>query len=178
MELRPPAEGNRTRGVDRSLLSMGRGNREGYSLDNEGASPNASEPDSASLRLNGGGQPSRDGEACHQRLSNEPKQPLGRPGWLRRARAERSVEEPGRPGVVEVARCESLATLGREASCDARWPRVTAQYKGIRSLSGSYEESAGLIVLYEDMGQQNPVRWEGALLQLVAFEAVEEVLIA
>jgi len=79
---------------------MRRGDRELLSLDNEGASPNESEPDSASLRLYGGGQPPRDGEACDQRRRNEPKQPLGRPGWLRRARAERSVEEPGRPGVV------------------------------------------------------------------------------
>jgi hypothetical protein len=28
------------------------------------------------------------------------------------------------------------------------------------------------------MGQHNPVRWEGALLQLTEFDAVEEVLIA
>jgi hypothetical protein len=51
------------REVGRSLWVMRRGEREEYSLDNEGASPNASEPDSASLLLNGGGQPSRDGEA-------------------------------------------------------------------------------------------------------------------
>lgn len=80
--------------------------------------------------------------------------------------------------MLEVARCEGFTTLGREASYDARWPRATAQYKGDRSLSGSYEESAGLIVPLEDMGQQNPVRWEGALLQLVEFKAVEEDLIA
>ena len=58
------------------------------------------------------------------------------------------------------------------------WPRATAQYKGDRSLSGPYEESAGLIVPFEGMGQHNPARWEGALLQLTEFDAVEEVLIA
>lgn len=58
------------------------------------------------------------------------------------------------------------------------WPRATAQYKGDRSLSGPYEESAGLIVPLEGMGQHNPARWEGALLQLTEFDAVEEVLIA
>ena len=47
-----------------------------------------------------------------------------------------------------------------------------------RSLSGSYEDSAGLIVPLEGMGQHNPARWEGALLQLTEFDAVEEVLIA
>jgi hypothetical protein len=58
------------------------------------------------------------------------------------------------------------------------WPRTTAQYKGDRSLSGPYEESAGHIVPLEGMGQHNPARWEGALLQLTEFDAVEEVLIA
>ena len=80
--------------------------------------------------------------------------------------------------MLEVARCESLTTLGREASCDARWPRATVQYKGDRSLSRSYEDSAGLIVPLEGTGQHNPARWEGALLQLMAFDAVEAVLIA
>ena len=77
-----------------------------------------------------------------------------------------------------VARCESFTTPGRETSYGVRWPRATAQYKGNRSLSGPYEESAGLIVPIEDLGQHNLVRWEGALLQLTEFEAVEEVLIA
>jgi hypothetical protein len=98
--VRPPGEGNRNREVGRSLGFATRGEREGYSLDNEGVSPNVREPDSASLLLNGGGQPSRDGKACHQRGRNEHEHLLGRPGWLRRARAERSVEEPGRPGTV------------------------------------------------------------------------------
>lgn len=80
--------------------------------------------------------------------------------------------------MLEVARCESFTTLGREASCDVRWPRTTAWYKGNRSLGGSDEDSAGLIVPLEGMGQHNPARWEGALLQLMEFEAVEEVLIA
>jgi hypothetical protein len=80
MKLRPPAEGNQNREVGRSLGLGPRGKRERTSLDNEGASPNASEPDSASLRLDGGGQPSRDGEACHQQGRNEREHLLGRPG--------------------------------------------------------------------------------------------------
>ena len=58
------------------------------------------------------------------------------------------------------------------------WSRATAQYKGDRSLSGPYEESAGRIVPLEGMGQHNPARWEGALLQLTEFDAAKEVLIA
>ena len=50
--------------------------------------------------------------------------------------------------------------------------------RGYRSLSRPYEESAGHIVPLEGMGQHNPARWEGALLQLTEFDAVEEVLIA
>ncbi len=80
--------------------------------------------------------------------------------------------------MLEVARCESLMTLGREASCDVRWPRTTAGYKGDRNPRRSYEDSAGLIVPLEGSGQHNPARWEGALLQLLVFDAVEEVLIA
>ena len=80
--------------------------------------------------------------------------------------------------MLEVARCKSFMTLGREASCDARWPQATAQYKGNRSLSRSHEDSAGLIVPLEGTGQHNPARWEGALLQLMVFNAIEEVLIA
>jgi hypothetical protein len=41
-----------------------------------------------------------------------------------------------------------------------------------------YEDSAGLIVPLEGLGQHNPTRWEGALLQLTEFNAVEAVLIA
>lgn len=41
----------------------GRGERGKDPLDNEGASPNESEPDSASLGVNGGGQPAGYGEA-------------------------------------------------------------------------------------------------------------------
>ena len=81
-------------------------------------------------------------------------------------------------GVLEVARCESLTTLGREASYDARWLRATVWYKGDRNPSRSYEDSAGLIVPLEGLGQHNPARWEGALLQLMEFDAVEAVLIA
>ena len=79
---------------------------------------------------------------------------------------------------MEVARCESFTTPGREASYGVRGPRATVQYKANRSLSRPYEESAGLIVPIEELGQHNLVRWEGALLQLTEFEAVEEVLIA
>lgn len=42
----------------------------------------------------------------------------------------------------------------------------------------SYEDSAGLIVPLEGLGQHNPTRREGALLQLTEFDAVEAVLIA
>jgi hypothetical protein len=80
--------------------------------------------------------------------------------------------------VLEVARCESLMTLGRESSCDARWPRATAWYKGNRNPSGSHEHSAGPIVPLEGTGEHTPSRWEEALLQLMEFNAVEEVLIA
>ncbi len=96
-------EGNRIRGIGRFLPYKARGEGKRTFPDNEGVSPNESKPDSASLRENGGGQPSRDDEACHQWGSNERKHLLGRPGWLGRARAERSVEGPGRPGVVVAA---------------------------------------------------------------------------
>ncbi len=75
-----PRRATKTREVGRSLGLGLRGERERASLDNEGASPNASEPDSASLHLDGGGQPSRDGEACHQWGRNEREHLLGRPG--------------------------------------------------------------------------------------------------
>ena len=67
----------------------------------ERASRNASEPDSASLRKVECGQAARDDEACHRRPSNERMRASGLPGWLGTARADRSVEEPGRPGVCE-----------------------------------------------------------------------------
>jgi len=76
------------------------GEGEGNSPDSEDVSPRASEPDSASLLKEVGGQPPRDGEACHRWGSNGHKHPSGLPGCLGRARVERSVEEPGRPGVV------------------------------------------------------------------------------
>jgi hypothetical protein len=56
------------------------GEREDNFRDNEGVSPNESEPDSASLRENGGGQSSRGDKACHQWGSNERKHRLGRSG--------------------------------------------------------------------------------------------------
>ena len=58
--------------------------------------------------------------------------------------------------MLGVARCESSTTLGREASTGACWPQATAQYKGDRNLSGSVEDSAGLIVPLEGLGEQNP----------------------
>ncbi len=77
--------------------------------------------------------------------------------------------------MLGVARCEGLMTPGREASCDARWLRATAGYKGNRNSRWSYEDSAGLIVTLADAGHYNPLRWEGALLQLMVFDAVGEV---
>ncbi len=99
-------------------------------------------------------------------------------GRLEEGGDKRISEPSSRTGVLGVARCEGLTTLGREASCDARWPRATAPYKGDRNRSGSHEDSAGFIVPLEGMGQQNPARGEGTLLQSMGFEAVEEVLIA
>ena len=58
------------------------------------------------------------------------------------------------------------------------WPRATARYKGNRSPSRSYEDSAGPIVPLEGLGEHNPARWEGALLQLTVLDAVEAVSIA
>jgi hypothetical protein len=92
---------------------------------------------------------------------------------------DKRISEPSlRTGVLGVARWEGLTTLGREASCDARWPRATTPYKGNRSRSRSHEDSAGFIVPLEGMGQHNPARGEGSLLQSRVVEAVEEVLIA
>jgi hypothetical protein len=64
-------------------------------------------------------------------------------------------------GVLEMARYESLTTLGREVSSDASGPLDTTQYKGDRSLSRSDEKSAGRIVPFEGTGQQNPTRGKG-----------------
>ncbi len=47
--------------------------------------------------------------------------------------------------------------------------------RGNRNSRWSYEDSAGLIVPLEDPGHYNPIRWEGALLQLLVFDAVGEV---
>jgi hypothetical protein len=92
---------------------------------------------------------------------------------------DKRIREPSsRTGVLGDARWEGLTTLGREASGEARWPRATAPYKGDRNRSGSDEESAGFIVPLEGMGQHNPARGEGTLLQSRVFEAVEEVLMA
>ena len=62
-ELRPPAWGNQKRGVGRFLSEKDRGEKGKDPLDNEGVSPNESEPDSASLHVIGGGQPAGYGEA-------------------------------------------------------------------------------------------------------------------
>jgi hypothetical protein len=76
------------------------GERERVSLDSKDVSPNDSEPDSASLRLNGGGQTAKGVEARNRQGRNGHMHLSGRPGWLGRARVERSVKEPGRPGAV------------------------------------------------------------------------------
>jgi hypothetical protein len=44
-----------------------------------------------------------------------------------------------------------------------------------RSRRGSYEESAGRIVPLEGVGQHNPTRWKGALLQSWVLKGGEEV---
>jgi hypothetical protein len=41
----------------------------------------------------------------------------GRPGWLGRARVERSVKEPGRPGVVYSAEKAEDNTCGESITC-------------------------------------------------------------
>jgi hypothetical protein len=80
--------------------------------------------------------------------------------------------------VLGVARCEGLMTPGREASCDAQWPWATASYKGDRSRRGSYEESAGFIVPLEGVGEHNPTRGKGTLLQSTGFNVIEAMSIA
>ena len=74
---------------------------------------------------------------------------------------QRTLEPSPRTGVLEVARCESLTTLGREASYDVHWPWATASYKGNRNRCRSYEDSAGFIVPFEGVGQHNPTRGKG-----------------
>jgi hypothetical protein len=69
-------------------------------------------------------------------------------------------------------------TPGRETSYDACWPQATASYKDHRSRRGSYEDSAGSIVPLEGVGQHNPTRWEGTLLQPMVSNVVEAVSIA
>ncbi len=68
----------------------------------ERASRSESEPDSASLRKWRAASPPESGEARRRWRSNEHKQPSGLPGWLGTARADRSIEEPGRPGEARV----------------------------------------------------------------------------
>jgi hypothetical protein len=75
-----PVKGNRKREVGRSLDLIERGERRRFLPDNKGISPSESESDSASLHLNGSGQPSRDGEACNQQGRNERRHLLGCPG--------------------------------------------------------------------------------------------------
>ena len=93
-------QGNRTWVVGRSPWIVVGGEREKDSLGSKDVSPNDSEPDSASLRLNGGGQTAKGVEASSRQGRNGHVHLSGRPGWLGRARVERSVKEPGRPGVV------------------------------------------------------------------------------
>lgn len=72
---------------------------------------------------------------------------------------KRTGEPSSSTGVLEVAHCESLTTLGREASFDVSLPLATAQYKGNRSLRGLDEDSAGFIVPLE--GRESKARPEG-----------------
>jgi len=72
---------------------------------------------------------------------------------------QRTFEPFSSTGVLEVARCESFTTLGRETSLDARLLLATAQYKGNRNLSRSLEESAGFIVPLE--GRESKPQPEG-----------------
>ncbi len=74
-------------------------------------------------------------------------------------RIKRTLELSSSTGVLEVARCESFTTLGRETSGDASLLLVTAQYKGNRNLSRSLEESAGFIVPLE--GRESKPQSEG-----------------
>ena len=92
-------QGNQAWAVGRSPGMDVGGEREKDSLDSKDVSPNDSEPDSASLRLNGGGQTAKGVEASNRQGRNGHEHLSGRPGWLGRARVERSVKEPGRPGV-------------------------------------------------------------------------------
>jgi len=62
---------------------------------------------------------------------------------------KRTSELSSQTGVLEVARCESLTTLGRETLIDALWPGRTAGYKEDRNPCGSMKESAGFIVPLE-----------------------------
>jgi hypothetical protein len=74
-------QGNRTWAVGRSLGLWTGGEREEDSLDGEDVSPNESEPDSASLRLKGGGQTAKGVEASSRQGRNERMHLSGRPGW-------------------------------------------------------------------------------------------------
>jgi hypothetical protein len=76
-----------------------------------------------------------------------------------RAGIQRTQEPSSSTGVLEVAHCESLTTLGRETSSDASLPLATGQYKGNRNLSRLVEESAGFIVPIE--GQKSKTQPEG-----------------
>ena len=114
MQLRSPVKANQSRGTGRSLQ---RGERKRIFLDNEGESPNESEPDSASLRLNGGGQTAKGVEARNRQGRNGRMHLSGRPGWVGRARVERSVKEPGRPGVVPSARKGEGNICGESITC-------------------------------------------------------------
>ena len=61
--------------------------------------------------LSGCGQASDDDEACYPRGRNGRRHLRDTPGWLGRARAERCIEEPGRPSV---ARCQSRKMTGNK----------------------------------------------------------------
>jgi len=56
--------------------------------------------------------PPESGEACHGKASNEHEPLAGLPGWKGTAHADRSAEEPERPGT---AAGSSPANRGRES---------------------------------------------------------------
>jgi len=95
------------------------GEGEWSSLDDEGVSPSASEPDSASIRCNGGGQPSRDGEACHLWSTQEAIRTTGPPGVVEEG-ARRKISR----GTWET-RCGAAEPV-RAAKSGALWPGVVA----------------------------------------------------
>jgi len=105
--------------------------------------PNASESRFGLVKPIGGDQPATEGEVCYRRRSNEQKHPSDHPGWLGRARSERSSRNLGypaqcrRPGkrlrVCAVAPSRRVRQNGRErkrASAAPRSLRTPATWVG------------------------------------------------